>query len=141
MNTLIKPEGLQEEQIEGATNIDPYTQDNFSAQVPIDQDFIRNVAISNSSQRLPAQSKIGINEDVETFQDIVDANRQASYNQRALEMRTPPPKTEKPTDEETRTKVREARQMAIMGYITEGEPFEIEVPIRTVRRRKPKASL
>lgn len=71
MNTLIRPEGLEEEQVEGATTIDPYSSENFSARVPIDQDWIRNVAMSNLAQSFSRETdKIGVVEDVETIKDI-----------------------------------------------------------------------
>lgn len=87
MNTLIRPEGLEEEQVEGAMNIDPYSSENFSARVPIDQDFIRNARLASLGQRMPARAtmEIGITEDVENINDIAAFSQQDRIGQRRLE--------------------------------------------------------
>jgi hypothetical protein len=69
--TLMRPEGLTEEVVEGEMNINPAISTNFSAQVPLDQDFIRNVAVSNLAQSFAGvANKIGVVEDVESISDI-----------------------------------------------------------------------
>lgn len=64
-------EGLMENQIEANTNIDAYSNDNFSAEVPIDQDFLRQQRIKKYEQNLKDYTKpIGVVEDVETISDL-----------------------------------------------------------------------
>ena len=84
MATLIRPESVPEEMVEGATTQDAFIDGN-SAEIPINQDWIRNVALANKAQSLGAVSKIGVVEDPETFQDIDDYDRQQEYNYKALE--------------------------------------------------------
>lgn len=85
--TVLRPEGLVEEMVEGATTINPADDNNFTARVPIDQDWIRNVAIANKGQTLGNDRavKVGIVEDPESLDDLVSYDDQQLFNQRALE--------------------------------------------------------
>lgn len=85
--TVLRPEGLVEEMVEGATTINPADDNNFTARVPIDQDWIRNVAIANKGQTLGNDRavKVGIVENPESLDDLVSYDDQQLFNQRALE--------------------------------------------------------
>lgn len=51
-NMLDPYEGLMEEQVEASTNIDGYADGNYTLNVPIDQDFIRQKRLSNIAPTL-----------------------------------------------------------------------------------------
>lgn len=86
--TVLRPQqGLEEQMVEGATTINPADDNNFTARVPIDQDWIRNVAIANKGQTLgnDKEVKVGMVEDPESLDDLVSYDDQQLFNQRALE--------------------------------------------------------
>lgn len=86
--TVLRPQqGLEEQMVEGATTINPSDDNNFTARVPIDQDWIRNVAIANKAQTLgnDKEVKVGMVEDPESLDDLVSYDDQQLFNQRALE--------------------------------------------------------
>lgn len=86
MASLIRPEGVVEEAIEGSTTIDPTESHGFAPHIAIDQDWIRNVALANRAQSLETAmtQKVGVVEDPETIKDIDDYDDENVKNQSAL---------------------------------------------------------
>jgi len=84
--TFMRPEGVMEEQVEGATTIDPTESHGIGTHVAIDQDFIRNTTLSKLAQNFNTiATKIGIsNEDPETIEDMFYFDTQAPYYQNQL---------------------------------------------------------
>lgn len=84
--TLMRPEGVVEEQVEAATTIDPTESHGFASHEAYDQDWINNIALAQKGQNFDTiATKIGIsNEDPETERDIADFDSQADYYQRQL---------------------------------------------------------
>lgn len=86
MATLIKPEGIVEEAVEGLTTIDPTESHGFALHKAYDQDWINNVALANKAQSFAGiTSKIGISEDPETIQDINNFDYDQTFRQREME--------------------------------------------------------
>ena len=85
MATIIRPEGVVEEMVEGATTQDPIESHGYGTHKALDQDWIRNIALANKAQSLPATTKIGVVDDPETIPDINDYDRQQEFNYKALE--------------------------------------------------------
>lgn len=86
MASLIRPEGVVEEAVEGLTTIDPTESHGFAHHIAIDQDWIRNVALANRSQSLETAmtQKVGVVEDPETIKDINNYDDENVKNQSAL---------------------------------------------------------
>lgn len=87
VGSLMRPEQLQQQVVDGATTQNAYqSEDSASAPIPLDQDWIRNIAVSNLAQNFAsAANKIGIPEDVESIRDIDAFDRQNQMEQSMLQ--------------------------------------------------------
>lgn len=87
VGSLMRPEQLQQEVVDGATTQNAYRSEGAgSAQIPLDQDWIRNVAVSNLGQSFAGvANKIGVVEDVESVRDIDAFNSQNQMEQSMLQ--------------------------------------------------------
>lgn len=75
-------EGRMEEVVEAETTSNAYENNDYDAQIPIDQDFIRNARIEKLGQNLGSfTDKIGVVDDVETISDL------SAYDDEDLENR------------------------------------------------------
>lgn len=90
MATLVRPESVVEEAVEGLTTIDPTESHGFAPHIAIDQDWLRNVAMAKRGQSLatPLTEKVGAVEDPETIKDIDEYDDENVKNQSALERDT-----------------------------------------------------
>jgi hypothetical protein len=85
VGSLMRPEQLQQQMVDAETTQNAY-QSNNSGQVPLDQDWIRNVAVSNLGQSFAGvANKIGIAEDVESVRDIDAYDSQNQMEQSMLQ--------------------------------------------------------
>lgn len=111
MATLVRPEGVTEEAVEGLTTIDPTESHGFAPHIAIDQDWIRNVALANKAQSLETAmtQKVGIVEDPETIKDIDNYDDENVKNQSALERDTQNKQFAKSLQEKLNTKSRQKR--------------------------------
>jgi hypothetical protein len=87
VGSLLRPEQLQQQVVDGATTQNAYqSRDQSSASIPLDQDFIRNLQVSNLSQSFAGvANKIGATEDVESIRDISNYDRQNISEQEMLQ--------------------------------------------------------
>lgn len=87
VGSLLRPEQLQQQMVDAETTQNAYqSSDSAAAPIPIDQDWIRNIAVNNLSQSFAGvANKIGIAEDVESIKDIDAYDRQNQMEQSMLE--------------------------------------------------------
>jgi hypothetical protein len=87
VGTLLRPEQLQQQMVDSETTQNAYqSKDSASGQVPLDQDWIRNVAVSNLAQSFArVANKIGVVEDVESIRDIDAFDSQNQMEQSMLQ--------------------------------------------------------
>lgn len=87
VGSLMRPEQLQQQVVEDEMTQNAYeSRSQAFAQKPLDQDWIRNVAIANKGQNLfTPVSKVIASEDVETASDISQFDDQNRYEQGMLE--------------------------------------------------------
>jgi hypothetical protein len=87
VGSLMRPEQLQQQVVDGATTQNAYQgADQSAAPIPVDQDWIRNIAVNNLSQSFAGvANKIGLAEDVESIRDIDAYDSQNQVEQSMLE--------------------------------------------------------
>lgn len=87
VGSLMRPEQLQQQMVDAETTQNAYkSSDSASAPMPLDQDWIRNIAVSNLGQSFAGvANKIGVVEDVESVRDIDAFDRQNQMEQSMLQ--------------------------------------------------------
>lgn len=87
VGSLMRPEQLQQQMVDAETTQNAYqSSDSAAAPMPLDQDWIRNIAVSNLGQSFAGvANKIGIAEDVESVRDIDAYDSQNQMEQSMLQ--------------------------------------------------------